>query len=81
MSVRKRTWKTAKGETKEAWVVDYADQTGKRRLRTFGRKKRPTPLRQRLASKLEKGSTRLLVPALRLLRRLIYGSKAAKQII
>lgn len=38
MSVRKRTWKTAKGETKEAWVVDYADQTGKRRLRTFDRK-------------------------------------------
>jgi integrase len=38
MSVRKRTWKTSKGETKEAWVVDYADQTGKRRLRTFDRK-------------------------------------------
>ena len=24
MSVRKRTWKTAKGETKEAWVVSYS---------------------------------------------------------
>jgi integrase len=39
MSVRKRTWKTAKGETKEAWVVDYVDQGGKRRLKTFKRKK------------------------------------------
>ena len=39
MSVRKRTWKTATGEAKEAWVVDYADQGGKRRLKTFERKK------------------------------------------
>jgi integrase len=39
MSVRKRTWKTAKDETKEAWVVDYVDQGGKRRLKTFKRKK------------------------------------------
>ena len=38
MSVRKRTWKTATGEAKEAWVVDYTDQDGKRRLRTFDRK-------------------------------------------
>ena len=39
MSIRKRTWKTAKGEAKEAWVVDYVDQGGKRRLKTFERKK------------------------------------------
>jgi integrase len=39
MSIRKRMWKTAKGETKEAWVVDYFDQAGKRRLKTFKRKK------------------------------------------
>ena len=39
MSVRKRVWKTSKGEAKEAWVVDYADQAGKRRLKTFKRKK------------------------------------------
>jgi integrase len=39
MSIRKRTWKTAKGEIKEAWVVDYSDQAGKRRLKTFRRKK------------------------------------------
>ncbi|WOJ89839.1 site-specific integrase [Methylocapsa polymorpha] len=39
MSIRKRTWKTAKGEAKEAWVADYVDQAGKRRLKTFKRKK------------------------------------------
>lgn len=39
MSVRKRTWKTAKGVEKEAWVVDYIDQTGKRRLKSFAKKK------------------------------------------
>lgn len=38
MSVRKRTW-TTKGEEKSAWVVDYADTAGKRRLKTFKKKK------------------------------------------
>jgi integrase len=39
VSVRKRTWVTRRGETKEAWVVDYADQNGKRHLKTFLKKK------------------------------------------
>ncbi len=39
MSVRKRAWTTSKGVEKEAWVVDYADQAGKRRLKTFTKKK------------------------------------------
>ena len=39
MSVRKRTWKTAAGEDRQAWIVDYADQAGKRRMKTFARKK------------------------------------------
>ncbi|SKA26505.1 tyrosine-type recombinase/integrase [Consotaella salsifontis] len=38
MSIRKRTW-TTKGVEKTAWVCDYVDGTGKRRLRTFQRKK------------------------------------------
>jgi len=37
MSIRKRTWTSPKGEQKEAWVVDYVDQGGKRRLKTFGK--------------------------------------------
>ena len=39
MSVRKRSWKTPAGETKEAWVVDYVDQGGARHLKTFARKR------------------------------------------
>jgi integrase len=39
MSVRKRTWTTRKGETKEAWIVDYADQDGDRHIETFKLKK------------------------------------------
>jgi integrase len=39
MSVRKRTWTTRKGETKEAWIVDYADQDGDRHIETFNLKK------------------------------------------
>lgn len=39
MSVRKRTWTTKEGEAKTAWVVDYHDAKGVRRLKTFERKK------------------------------------------
>src|SRR5271154_6190900 len=39
MSVRKRAWMTSKGERKEAWVVDYVDQAGKRHLKSFAKKK------------------------------------------
>ncbi|OBQ58045.1 site-specific integrase [Mesorhizobium loti] len=39
MSIRKRTWTTAKGEQKTAWVVDYVDGKGTRRLKTFTKKK------------------------------------------
>src|SRR5262245_13632304 len=38
MSVRKRSWVT-NGESKEAWVVDYADLSGARRHKTFARKR------------------------------------------
>jgi integrase len=38
MSVRKRSWTTAKGEKKEAWVVDYWHD-GKRHIETYSRKK------------------------------------------
>jgi integrase len=39
VSVRKRTWKTDRGEIREAWVVDYKDQLGERHLKTFARKR------------------------------------------
>jgi integrase len=39
MSVRKRKWRTAAGEAKEAWIVDYADAKGERHIETFAKKK------------------------------------------
>jgi integrase len=39
MSVRKRTWTTRKGEEREAWIVQYSDQDGIDRIKTFARKK------------------------------------------
>ncbi len=38
MAIRKRTW-TSGGTERTAWVVDYQDQAGKRRLKTFKTKK------------------------------------------
>jgi hypothetical protein len=32
MSVRKRTWTTAKGEEWQAWLCDYTGQSGKRHV-------------------------------------------------
>jgi integrase len=39
MSVKERKWTTKQGETKSAWVVRYADGSGKWRLKTFDRKR------------------------------------------
>jgi integrase len=39
MSVRRRYWTTKSGEAKSAWAVDYVDASGKRRLKTFAKKK------------------------------------------
>lgn len=39
MSIRKRKWITAKGMEREAWIVDYIDGQGVRRLKTFAKKK------------------------------------------
>jgi integrase len=38
MAIRKRSWKSG-GETKTAWVCEYPDQNGVRRLKTFRTKK------------------------------------------
>lgn len=39
MSVRKRTWQNADGSQGEAWVVAYTDFAGKRRIRSFEKKR------------------------------------------
>lgn len=39
MAIRKRTWTSPDGTAKQAWLVDYKDQAGKRRAKQFARKK------------------------------------------
>jgi integrase len=40
MSVRKRVWRTPKSnQIREAWIADYADQSGKQRIKTFALKR------------------------------------------
>jgi integrase len=39
MSIRKRNWENRDGSVGEAWVVNYTDRAGKRRLKTFHRKR------------------------------------------
>jgi integrase len=55
MSVRKRKWMTSKGEAKEAWIVDYIDQTGVRHLKTFERKKDADAYHATVRVDVEKG--------------------------
>lgn len=38
-AIRKRQWTSPAGEEKTAWLVDYRDQSGKRRSKQFARKK------------------------------------------
>jgi|GEM_PF-5889678 len=38
-SIRKRLWNDQRGTERSAWVVDYFDQAGKRRQRTFKTKR------------------------------------------
>lgn len=39
MAIRKRAWTAPDGTAKQAWLVDYRDQAGKRRAKQFARKK------------------------------------------
>jgi integrase len=54
MSVRKRTWVTAGGESKEAWIVDYVD-SGKRHIRTFDKKKAADAFETTMRSEVRDG--------------------------
>ncbi|WP_413989344.1 tyrosine-type recombinase/integrase [Labrys okinawensis] len=56
MSIRKRTWKTAKGEVKEAWVFDYVDQAGKRHIKTFDKKKDATTYQTTVMGEVRDGT-------------------------
>ena len=56
MSVRKRIWKTAAGEERHAWIVDYADQAGKRRMKTFRLKKEADAFETRSRFEITQGT-------------------------
>lgn len=56
MSVRARTWKTASGEEKRAWIVDYFDGAGDRHIRTFERKKDADAYRATVHVDVRKGT-------------------------
>jgi integrase len=55
MSVRKRTWRTARGETKHAFIVDYFDQEGDRHQEAFQLKKDATDFHATVRVDVKKG--------------------------
>jgi integrase len=55
MSVRKRTWKTKAGETKESWIVDYKDRQKNRVMRTFSLKKEAEDFATTMKSEMRDG--------------------------
>ena len=57
-SVRKRTWKTASGEAKAAWVVDYADSRGDRQRKHFSNKKAADAFRIHIEGQMQAGTYR-----------------------
>jgi integrase len=56
MSVRKRTWTTARGEVHTAWVACYADSGGVQRLKTFARKRDADAFHSTAKVEVEKGA-------------------------
>ena len=54
-SIRKRVW-TSGGTEKAAWIVDYKDQEGKRRLKTFTKKKEADAYRDRIKPEIRAGT-------------------------
>jgi integrase len=56
MSVRKRKWTNAKGVEQEAWIVDYVDTKGTRRLKTFSKKKEADAFAARASIEVKEGT-------------------------
>jgi hypothetical protein len=57
-SVRRRTWKTASGEPKTAWVVDYTDNRGDRQRKHFISKKSADAFRIHVEGQMQVGTYR-----------------------
>ena len=56
MSVRRRKWTGPKGVERTAWVADYADRDGVRRLRTFATKKAADAFAARSKVEVDQGT-------------------------
>jgi integrase len=57
-SVRRRIWKTASGEAKAAWVVDYTDSRGDRQRKHFSNKKAADAFRIHIEGQMQAGTYR-----------------------
>ena len=55
MSVRKRTWTNGDGSQGEAWIAEYTDFEGKRRIRTFEKKRDAEAYHASVAGELRSG--------------------------
>ena len=55
-AIRRRTWTAPTGETKTAWLVDYRDQSGKRRAKQFARKKQAEEYAARAQNEVRQGT-------------------------
>ena len=57
-SVRKRHWKTARGEARSAWAVDYVDAAGNRKREQFDTKREADAYRVEIEGQLKAGTHR-----------------------
>src|SRR5262245_30659151 len=55
MSVRKRTWRNADDSQGEAWVAAYTDHAGKRRIRSFDKRREADAFHASVAGELRDG--------------------------
>jgi integrase len=55
MSVRKRIWTNSDGSQGEAWIAEYTDFDGKRRIRTFEKKRDADAFHASVAGELRSG--------------------------
>lgn len=55
-AIRKRSWTSPAGVAKTAWLVDYRDQSGKRRAKQFARKKDAEEYAERSRTEVRQGT-------------------------
>ena len=58
-TIRKRSWTTAKGESRVAWTVDFFDAQGERQRRQFAMRKEADAFRVEIEGQLRTGTFRI----------------------